>query len=291
MNRFFRTFGPFFLLLSGLTACYEPREACLDINATNFAVDADRPCSDCCEYPNLRLAVNHRSVYPNTTVNFRLLDSVYFDRSGQAFRVAGIRFYLSDLHFMMADGTEAGVTDVIRLDVFNENGALEEKTLEDNFSLVTPSRVQAYQIGTFRTPGEFTALRFTLGLNDLANRADPVSLPVDHPLAPQPEDLYWSPDSGYVFNRIAIFRDTTAADTIPTVLQIGTEPYRLEVVLPVSGVIPEGQNLLVSLQIDYLRWFAGIEDVRQDPASDLIDAIVSGLAQSFSVVDIRAELP
>ncbi len=277
------------ILLAGAAGCYEPVEDCLDTAATNFRVGADRPCSDCCEYPTWRLRVRHRWVYPDTTVNFRLLDSVYLDNSGQPFRIQDLQFYLSNLRFLLADGAEAGVTDLVSAELYSEDGSVELSEIEDNFALVAPSRVQSYTIGTYRSPGPVVGLRFDVGLDSTANRAVPASLPDDHPLAPQPSDLYWSIDSGYVFYEIAILRDTTAADTIPTVLEIGTPAYRREVTLPFEATIPEGFDLELTLQVDYRRWFGGIQNVRTDSEAVLIEAIVSNLAQSFSVVDIEAE--
>lgn len=270
------------------SACYEPKEGCLDARATNFSLDADEACSDCCEYPTLQLSLQHRIVLPGREV-FLSTDSTYYDGSGQPFRFNKIRFYLSNLRLVRADGSEVGVNNRIELDLYDPADLPRKETVEDNFLLANPLFDQIYTLGAFDSEGlQFEKVRFAIGIEGLANEAIPDSLPATYPLGRIEEGLHFNRDSGYVFNRIELFRDTTAADTIPVVLRIGTTPYLrvIELPLPAGAYTPsEGFNTLLTLRVNYVEWFQSL-DVRNDTPAQMIEKIVQNLANSFSVIAI-----
>ncbi|HMV23421.1 MAG TPA: hypothetical protein PKA71_03780, partial [Saprospiraceae bacterium] len=62
------------------TACYQPKEGCLDINATNFDATADEEC--CCQYPVLQLKFKHFA----SGNEFSASDTILND-FGQQFRI------------------------------------------------------------------------------------------------------------------------------------------------------------------------------------------------------------
>jgi len=275
-----------------LPACYEPKEGCLDAQATNFDLDTDEACSDCCTYPTLQLALQHRIVLIGQEAKRFSTDSVYYDGSGQPFRFNDIRFYLSNLRLVRFDGSVAMVSDTIELDLYAPSGAPRKATIEDNFLLANPLFEQTYTIGAFRESGSsFEKIRFAVGIEGIANEAIPDSLPDDYPLGriEAALDLHFNQDSGYVFSHIELFRDTAAADTIPVVLRIGTTPYlrTVELSLPSGGYSPtDGFNTLVTLRVNYVEWFQSL-NVRQDTPAQMIEKIVQNLANSFSVIAIE----
>lgn len=275
-----------------LPACYEPKEGCLDAQATNFDLEADEACSDCCEYPTFQLALQHRIVLIGQEAKRFSTDSVYYDGSGQPFRFENIRFYLSNLRLVRADGTEVPVSNTIELDLYDASGMPRKATVEDNFLLANPIFEQTYTIGNFRESGSsFEKIRFAVGIEGVANEAIPDSLPDDYPLGRiEPAlDLHFDQDSGYVFSHIELFRDTTSADTIPVVLRIGTTPYLrvVELSLPSGGYTPtDGFNTLLTLRVNYVEWFQSL-NIRQDTPAQMIEKIVQNLANSFSVIAIE----
>ncbi len=273
-----------------LPACYKPKEGCLDARATNFDLSADESCMSCCEYPELRLSLQHRITFPDREYRFST-DSVYYDGSGQAFRFESIRFYISNLHLVRADGSEAKVSDEIELDLYDLGGVPRMETVEDNFLLANPVFDQTYTIGKFNESGvNFEKVRFAIGVEGIANEAIPDSLPDDYPLGRIEEtlNLHFNRDSGYVFNRISLFRDTAAAAS-PITLRIGTNPYLrvVELSLPQGSFTPsEGFNTLLTLRVNYVEWFQSL-NVREDTPAQMIEKIVQNLANSFSVINIE----
>ncbi|HMO37845.1 MAG TPA: hypothetical protein PKC76_08720 [Saprospiraceae bacterium] len=273
------------LWLLTFAACYEPREGCLDLRATNFDVGADNPCpDDCCEYPLLRLAMEHKMVYTDTSFNLNYNDSTYTDGAGNPFRLADIQFYLSNLRLVRADGSEAAPTDSSEVTIFNPDGLREPGQLSNNFALLNRRIFTLATLGTLITEGRFTAVRFTLGVPEAAGRVVLNSLPTAHPLA-NPE-MYLTPDSGYIFNRLRWFN---GADTVAQALRIATPVHLREVELPLNANLLEGFDIRLTLRCDYRRWFANV-NLRNDPPAILATKLADNAANSFSVVSVFLEI-
>ena len=131
----------FLLCCLFFTSCFQPEEGCLDIEATNFTLSADRDCvqddntSDCpCTYPDINLVIEH--VYNDQAY---LPDSVYQNNLGQTFRIRDIQFYMSDICLIRSDSTVVKILDTITLIVSN-GGELEKLVAIDDFTLVQNQR-------------------------------------------------------------------------------------------------------------------------------------------------------
>ena len=280
------------LLLGSLFifGCYEAQEGCLDVEAVNYDFSADKDVREDCEYPLLRLAFDHRYTTPDTVYTFRLDDSTYLDQAGNPFKVEDLRFYISNVHLIGTNGQEYGVEDELSVYIPQSPGSdsLLEVIIEDNYAITSPSISQTYSIGTLRETFDVASMRFAIGVEGTANEGDPTTLATSHPLNVRDSSLWFSQDSGYVFNYISVFRDTTAADTIPEVLRIGTTPYLQTVELPLGVEKRNGLHYFVRIQIDYQRWFEDI-NIKEDDKSTLIEKIVTNLPQSFSVVEVELQ--
>jgi hypothetical protein len=282
LSRSMNNLIPLFLILS-LTACYEEREGCLDIEATNYDFSADVNVTDDCQYPSLQLVINHvYSINPDSTEIFRLQDSVYLDQNGHPFTIADLRFYISNLRLLSSDGTVFGVEEDLTIYTTTTGDTIQQQ-IEDNFAIASPGFSQTYTIGTLRESFTLSGIQFTVGVESPANDANPALMPSNHPLSLQDGSLYFSADSGYVFNYISLFRDTTAADTIPEILRIGTSSNLKTIELDTQSIKNNGVDFTITLQVDYQKWFEAI-DVASDANEVLIEKIVSGLTESFSLL-------
>ncbi len=276
-------YASIFFLVEG---CYEPIEGCLDNKATNFQVDADAACSNCCNYPVLKLLVEHKVVYPDATYNFAYNDSIYQDGAGNAFRVKNIQFFLSDFRLIKKDGTELAVRDSLEVEIFQPDGTLQKQFIRDDAALVNRNTFSTYEIGTLVTKGEIRALRFSVGLVAPANSANPASFPTGHPL--RNTVMYFNSDSGYVFNQLQLFNSATLSDTTTTLLEIGTTAFARTVEVPLSANVLEGFNIRITLRVNYLQWFQDV-NLKTDAPASLATKIVNNAANSFSVVGVVLE--
>lgn len=254
------------------TACFEPKEGCLDIAATNFEAGADKDC--CCTYPKLVLTVNQ--VYD--TLPFRG-DSLYPDAVGRFFRIKSIAFYLSDFH-LFQNNKEYQVSDTLTLNTFL--GADTSKTLfTDDFLLVRRTPVE-YEVGSFRQDGQFEELNFRLGLSAEAQKVIPFKAPAGHPLSAQTDSLWRGNSSGFVWLQAVVVRDSMAA-TPPDTLRF-TQADLGQPIIGATGLFvhPTGYDFPLILTVDYKQMFLGINSSTDD-ISQWKSKIIANLEDTFSV--------
>jgi len=273
-------------VLVTVSSCYQKQEGCLDIRATNFDLEADIACEDCCEYPDLKLKFLHREVLPDTIFNIGYADSVYVDGAGNPFRINSLKYYVSNIRLLSTDGTEAVVNETI--DIETPTGII---TFTDDFLLISGSFSSALTAGSFSTIKTFDKIRFFVGLDSDLQSVDPSTLPDNHVLAiNQDTSMYDIQNGMYLMGNHEIFKDTTAIDTIVRVLTIPMfyGPVELTLDFPEEIALPEGFDLEISLQVDVPDWFAN-SDVRFSSDQQLFTNIVSKLSETFSVVAVTVD--
>lgn len=286
-----RSILPLILLIACLPGCYEPKDGCIDVNASNYDLDADRPCPDgCCEYPQLRLTFQHKWVYPAASYNLALKDSLYPDANGHLFRLDKISFLLSGFQLHFKDGRTVGISDSLDVETYAADLSRVPAVITDDILLLRPPASTNLSAGSFRSSGQVTGISFMLGLNAPANSAVPESVPDDHPL--QDTAQFVDPGQGYYFDKVSLFRTAETTDTTPVALNIAGSGSEIPVFLaiPDEFTLQPGFHLRLTIQVDYSRWFAQIQDIRNDPPEILVQNIVNGLAQSFELKAIVAEV-
>ncbi len=286
MNKVSSWVVPLILFLT-LQQCAEPKTGCLDVRATNFQVDADANCGDCCSFPQIRLDLLHKFTKGDSLLNF-IPGSTYPDAGGNPFRLGDMRFYLSEIQLLRSDGSSSLLERKIVLRKASPNGDSMRIEVEDNFALASPASLARIQPGNFRDGGTFTAVRFKVGVGEPARSADPGSAPTSHPLHPQTIPMWTSPQ-GYLSQRIEIFSGLPPADTLRRLLEFGGVASVREITLvfdrPLS--VPPGFHIALALQIDYARWLKNIR-FGSDPDVEVFRKISENLPFSFSVTSITA---
>lgn len=286
MTKFCLTALLFAVCLSGW-GCYQPTEGCLDLNATNYEVDADDPCADCCQYPNLKLSVLHKlspATNPDTTVflfyNTKLqspADTSHF------FTIQRCRYFISNLHLVTNDGTEVGVADSIWLELVGGDSV----HLENNFAKLDRDIVQtATPLGEILAVGSFSKIRFTLGLPPPLPDLNVDSIPSGHALNVGADTIIFDENLGYLPVYLA-FTPDTLPDTAPLVFHfLQTKDISLD--LPATFNVERGFDIRLSLLVDYMKLFENLDLKNGDPAT--WQAAIDGqLAKCFSVSEIKLE--
>lgn len=263
------------LLLALLNGCYEKTEGCLDVHATNFDLDADVACVDCCEFPYLKLQVKN---------TISLLDSVYLDGNDQPFRYKSIRYFLSDFRLMTSTGGEVQVDQPIGITVLNDLGVQETLNFADDFIIVNAASSPVISIGTFTHPETFVGVKFKVGLDPILDTAKPDDFLPNHALSKTEDGMYDEENLHYFSAKIEIFKDTIAQDTIPRLLTSFVSQGALDVYLPFDDptILPEGFNLTISLAVDGVHWLES-SDVRSDTETKLMNDVFTKLPNSFAV--------
>jgi len=238
-----------FVLLS-LTACFEPREGCLDIEATNFDAAADNNC--CCTYPALRL-----SLLPRFDTLVWKPDTAYEYAPGRWFRLHQAVFYLSDFQ-LVQNGTTLTVSDTLSLSVLGAAGDTLREVFTNDFQLIRRT-AENYTVGTFRPSGAFESVRFRVGLPDAAQRVIPALTPDGHPLRPQNEGLWRGPDTGYVALKLVVSRDTMPG-TVPDTLVFSRPDFASVVLQSDAAYLHEsGFDFSLKLLADFRELFRDVD--------------------------------
>ncbi len=270
---FLRNASLFFLLVLTISNCKEKEEGCLDIEATNFAFSADIPCPDaCCEYPQLTFEISFR--WDSLSLVYGKKYNITFDT---VIKVTKTKFYISDISF--TNGAESlKIRDLIELDV--NGSSTNPTTFVDDFTLVSRDFTSfSYPIGEIRGAGSFDTIRFSIGLDNIANKIEPNSAPDRHPLSIQADSM-WSVENAYVFNKLYV---TTEA--IPMVkrleFEVTADNYKVEIALPFNVNLAIGTNLTVPIKVDYFKWFEGINFVGD--STEVVDDFVRNTSNAFSI--------
>ncbi len=233
------------------TACFEPKEGCLDIEATNFDAAADDDC--CCLYPKLRLETVQRF----DTFQY-LPDSLYPADNGSLFRIKSVVFYLSEFQ-LTQNGETFVVSDTVQLQAFSQSGSdTIKETFTDDFLLARRTPVDN-EVGDFRPAGVFQDVKIRLGLSPDAQRVIPRLAKPGHPLRIQGDSLWYGRDAGFVFLQAVVVRDSMAA-TPPDTLAFTKADFD-NFFIEQTGVFTHqsgGYDFRLRLGVDYKKMFEGI---------------------------------
>lgn len=278
-----------FLFTCLLTACYEPVEGCLDPNGLNFSLDADRSCDGCCSYPTLSVRIVHNWMDADTSFTLRYTSDAYRDGGGNPFLIDRITYYLQDFSLVRSDGSSVGTTDTVLVSYLTDSGVYEDRYIPDDYLLINGSVSSALEVGTMAESGNFTQLRFVLGMDEFTDRVVPGSLSDNHPLSLLDSTMYDLDADRYLSNRLDLARSTAqGADDL--LLAYGSElpVIPITVLIPGGYPLPPGFNMVVTLQVNYADWFQSITDIDSGSEADLLSQIVASLPNSFTLVDITA---
>jgi hypothetical protein len=270
------------ILMFMLSGCYEQRTGCLDIDAVNYAVDADQACPDCCTFPGLRVRFLHSAVYPDTVVNFGSPDSVYYDIANNPYRVADFRFFVSDFKLTHNGGQQSAMINKLGVRVFEGMDSRPDSVINDVL-LVRPQLTGRNTVGTFRVSGNLESIEFKVGLSEALRMVDTASLPQTHPMNPLASGLDWRRDEGFDFHRM---RFVQGLDTLT--IRSSALSDMVDISLPVLGMpaLPYGYHIEVDILIDYTFWLQDIMLISGTP--DALFAVMRQRAPgAFVVADIR----
>jgi hypothetical protein len=280
----FYFFLPILVLLAG---CYEPKSGCLDLEATNYDVSADDQCPDCCKFPTLSLQVQHLVSLP--TLPDSLFSMKYATGYQSAYDTNDLflidrgRFFISDLKLVRPTGEEVGVLDSVWLPTNNGDSIL----VENNFSKHDRDIFQAATLGTVRTVGLFSGVKFTLGVSQkVLDEVQIDSVSTGNALAVKSDTLSYDSITGIIPNRLIVSR-IIMGDTIANDFRF-YEPREISLDFSQPVSIERGFNVKLVLGLNYSFLFQDI-DFGND-TSDVIRAkIDSQLTNAFYIVSLKLE--
>ncbi|MBE2286002.1 MAG: cytochrome C peroxidase [Prosthecobacter sp.] len=157
---------------------------------------------------------------------------------------------------------QARAMRVTRLDFLLSGLALKKKDgtwveSRDWFAYVSAGAGSMIAKGTGTPTGEYTGLRFRIGVDEVTNKSDPHRHAPDHALNPQVNGLHWGWMGGYIFLALeGRFPRATGGDDGFS-YHVANPPQLMTVELPVE--FQGGRPLTISLDLDLSRVLAGVD--------------------------------
>ena len=188
-------------------------------------------------------------------------------------RVSRLDFLLSGLALRKKDG-----------------GWLESK---DWFAYLSAASGRMTAQGTGTPAGEYTGIRFRIGVDEAVNKADPHRHAPDHALNPQVNGLHWGWMGGYIFMALeGRFQNGGKEDGFS--YHIANAPQLMTVELPVE--FRGGRPLTLALELDVTRILTGIDFAKDGTSTHsregdpLAAKLKANIEQAFRVREVNYDV-
>lgn len=215
------------------TSCNK-KEGCMDPAAINFDQEAETDC--CCEYPDEFNLSFHLHSYVGAS---ELTEGNTYVINGFNTKLDIVRFYISNIRMVDASGAETPATG--------------------KYLLVTPSE-ESYNTGSL-PPGEYTKLRFDVGIDSVTNHADPSTYNLGNPLGPQFPNMHWGWDFGYIFLRIdgMVDKDLNGSTETPFEMHLGKDEFLTTIEIDYPFNTEAGNDYSAHITINWADLFDGVD--------------------------------
>lgn len=138
--------------------------------------------------------------------------------------------------------------------------------LDPEYYIVRPD-VMMSNMGTMEA-GHVHMFNVSIGIDEASNTEDGATgvQPTDftdanHPLAPQPEGMYWSWASGYIFVKVEGEVDYEADGTFDNTFKyhLGTNEFRKDRSTMLHTDVMAGDTLAITMKVDYEAFLDGVD--------------------------------
>jgi hypothetical protein len=197
-----------------------------------------------------------------------------FAINGRNVRFLQGQIFLTNITLVKADGSTFKLTDSalsIRAAATGDTSAAAPISITDRILYFVHQRGETSRSVANVPSGQYTGIRFTIGMENPINQIDAgevLRLRPQHPLAllsPAPSGVgrnWWSWNSGYIFARVEGVCDTSAAGTgTPNVrffYHIGATGFTAPISITRNFEVKGNQTTTLPLMFDYAKVMAGL---------------------------------
>ena len=181
---------------------------------------------------NIQLNIRHQL---GDDVDFAM-NAAMQNNLGHDFKTTRMEYYISEI-------------------TLTHDGGLQT-SIEDVWILVDASAPTEVDLGSHDI-NAVEKISFYIGVDEEHNHLDPSSYPSTHPLAPQLPSMHWGWAGGYRF--IAFEGDGGSAFNQPIELHVLGDKNYFQTEVSVDFVANDNNELLISLDADYIRALENIE--------------------------------
>tara|TARA_Y100000385_G_scaffold20157_2_gene19938 strand:- start:240 stop:884 length:645 start_codon:yes stop_codon:yes gene_type:complete len=169
----------------------------------------------------------------------------------------GIEFVIEDAQFYFSEIVLSDGTEDYRIDETFEYSDINgtDRIAIDDIALVTPN-VFRYSLGTFTQSNDYTRLMINLGVPEIIDKAQSITVTSDHPLVQAGDSLFIVDQNQYV-NSWILLRQVGVHDIADTLQITGTDfTYVFDDILISQA---RGSSLDVNIKINYEQLILGID--------------------------------
>ena len=202
----------------------------------------------------------------------RLNESKHTNEAGETWSVTRLSYLISGVALRKMDGTWMEVPELVAwMNVATKRDAAV-------FSKVPE--------------GEYTALRFFVGLDAVENDRDPASRGPEHALNPRVNGLHWSPQGGYIFLALEGLWSDAAGKMSGYAYHLGRVPFRTEIVL--EGSVKVEKTTEVRVGMDVASILKGVSFAKDGTATHAREGdalalkLKANLSHAFALKTVKA---
>lgn len=246
-----------------LCSCYEPKEACLDAEASNFDVSADDPCSDCCTYPNLIIRFGHlwdgEALSPGDTLVDDFMNPFIMDQ---------FEYFIGSVYLTDIEENRIQVLDSIEL-TMNDLSQFET----NDFEHITLAQT-SYTTGSIIARNDIKEIEFKVGVV-------PQNLVFDD--LNENFTLYTFRDSLTKDGIYIPWQMRFSRDTIDVILEdIDGNAGKLDVISLEKEVSTEiGEEVAIEITVEFKNLLEGI-NVKDDSSETIVSKMTTNLVNAFN---------
>lgn len=181
--------------------------------------------------------------------------STTYDVNGATITFTSARVYISEIELLRSDGTSIAFEgETITAPAKNENDEDVTHTVTDRIVLAKhDTGIHKYELGMAES-GDYTGIRYKIGIEGLTNRLDASQVPSSHPLTKQTDkNNHWNWSAGYQFLRIDGMVDTDDDQSPDEVWEIhlGTSNFLTEMDQPMNFTLEQDGSVDLHVIVDY----------------------------------------
>ena len=225
--------------------------------------------------------------------------STTYTVNGSTINFTSARVYITELELLRSDGTSVTFEGpTITAPAKNENDEDISHTVTDKVVLAKhDTGVHMYDLGMAEA-GDYTGIRYKIGIDGLTNRLDASQVPSDHPLTKQTDkNNHWNWSAGYQFLRMDGLVDTDA-DQVPDEVwevHLGTANFLTEMNQSMNFTLEEDGAVNLHIIMDYGMLLSDVDLSNPDerlthvadnlPMANKVGAMIDGAFMLHGVHD------
>ncbi|GAB5520799.1 MAG: hypothetical protein RhofKO_30500 [Rhodothermales bacterium] len=191
--------------------------------------------------------------------------STVYTLDGTSFKMNAARMYLSNIELLRADGTTvsfSGESITVPAQDVNDGDNVITHTIDDKIVLVRHDAGEGeYMLGEVPA-GDYTGIRFNVGVTGLANHVDVAQVPASHPLAKQTDvNNHWSWKPGFIFLRMdgTVDGDGDGVFDDRLEMHLGTAAYLTPIDIQQSFTLEADHSADLHFMVNYGMFLDGID--------------------------------